>query len=305
MTAQRSNAAAQPDGPVPMSRPLRAPDAAELPPLVPRSSLAVIDEAVNFLRISPALLFGVALIVLLPLRVMALAFPGSPLRDARPDQLLDVFIGNVSEPGAVVAAFATLVLESLALFTVAAIYGSVIEAWFSSRPVTATDLLVDSVKRSPALFVGWFGAHVLQGLASLVTVGLAVVVLGPLWMVMAPAMGAERVGPIAAMRRSARLTGNTLFHVAMVFVFSGIAALAIRGAIRFLPSLVGLELLNLPLWAVSGVADVLASVVVTAFVAAVSTVLYLDLRVRREGIDLDMAMAQAFRPRARGAGARR
>jgi len=89
-----------------MTRPLRAPDAAELPPLVPRSSLAVIDEAVNFLRISPALLFGVALIVLLPLRVMALAFPGSPLRDARPDQLLDVFIGNVSEPGAVVAAFA-------------------------------------------------------------------------------------------------------------------------------------------------------------------------------------------------------
>lgn len=284
---------------------MRVPDAAELPPLVPRTSLAVIDEAVTFLRIAPGLLFGVALMILLPLRVMALAFPGSPLRDARPDQLLDVFLGNLSQPGAVVAAFATLVLESVALFTVAAVYGSVVESWFSSRAVTATDLLVASIKRSPALFAGWLLVHLGQAIGATFTVGVAVLVLGPLWIVTAPLMGAEGIGPFAAMRRSARLTGNTFIHCLFVFVMSGIAAVAIRGAIRLLPSLVGLELLNLPLWAVSGVADVVASVVVTAFVAAVSTVLYLDLRVRREGIDLDMAMAQAFRARSRGAGVRR
>ncbi len=288
-----------------MGRPLRVPEPAELPPLVPRTALAVIDEAVTFLRIEPGLLFGVALIVLVPMRVMALAFPGSPLRDARPDQLLDVFIGNVGEPGAVLAAFSTLVLESVALFAVAAIYGSVLEAWYSSRAVTATDLLMASLKRSPVLFVAWFVVHAAQGLSALFTVGVGVLVLGPLFIVTAPVMGAEGAGPIAAMRRSARLAGNRFMHCAFVFVMSGLAALAIRGAIRFLPSLIGLELLNLPLWAVSGVADVIASVVVTAFVAAVSTVLYLDLRVRREGIDLDMAMSRAFTAKPSAGGARR
>lgn len=265
----------------------------------------MIDEAVTFLRIEPGLFFGVALIVLVPLRVIALAFPGSPLRDARADQLLDIFIGNLSEPGAVVAAFATLLLESIALFTVAAIYGTVLEAWYSSRAVTATDVLVASIKRSPALLIGWLAVHLAEALLALVTAGLALLVMGPVLMVTAPVMGAERTGPLAALRRSTRLTGNSFVHCALVFVLSGLGAVAIGGAIRLLPSLVGLELLNLPLWAVAGVADVIASVVVVAFVAAVSTVLYLDLRIRREGIDLDMAMGRAFKPTSRGGATRR
>jgi hypothetical protein len=298
VTAQRSNAAAQPGARELAGRPIRVPDQAELPPLVPRTALAVIDEAVTFLRIEPGLLFGTALIVLVPMRVMALAFPGSPLRDARPDQLLDIFIANTSAPGAVVAAFATLILESIALFAVAAIYGQVLADWYSERAATASDLLVASVKRSPLLFIGWLMVHVVEGLVATFTVMLGVLIIGPLLMIVAPVMGAENSGPFAAMKRSSSLASPRLVHCAFVFVMSGIAALVIRTAIRFLPSLVGLELLNLPLWAVSGVADVIASVVVTAFVAAVSTILYLDLRVRREGIDLDMAMTLAFAPRS-------
>ena len=67
-----------------------------------------------------------------------------------------------------------------------------------------------------------------------------------------------------------------------------------RLVIEFAPSFLGLELLQLPLWLTAGVVDLIGAVVATSFVAASSTVLYLDLRVRREGIDLEMAMSHAF-----------
>ena len=45
---------------------------------------------------------------------------------------------------------------------------------------------------------------------------------------------------------------------------------------------------------ISGVFDLLATTVVVAFTAASALVLYLDLRVRKEGIDLEVAMSRVF-----------
>jgi hypothetical protein len=90
------------------------------------------------------------------------------------------------------------------------------------------------------------------------------------------------------------LVSSRIGHAGSVFALSGAGALVMRIVIEFAPSFLGLELLRLPLWLTAGVVDLFATVVATAFVAATSTVLYLDLRVRHEGIDLDMAMSRAF-----------
>jgi len=275
-------------------RPLRVPTAEELPPLLARSPLAIFDEAITFLRIQPGLLLGIALIVMIPLRLIAAAMPGSPLRDARPDQLLDIFVGNLSQPGAVVAAFVTLILESVALFTIASIYGELAASWYSGRALAASDLLVSSIKRSPMLALAWGAVHAIEAGGALFTVGIGGVLAGVFLIVVAPVMGAEKAGPIASLKRSVNLVSSRIGHSGSVFALSGAGALVMRIVIEFAPSFLGLELLGLPLWLTAGVVDLLATVVATAFVAATSTVLYLDLRVRHEGIDLDMAMSRAF-----------
>jgi len=275
-------------------RPARVPSHDELPPLIPRPALAIIDEAITFLRVDPGLLFGATLIVLLPLRVISAAMPGSQLRDARPDELMDVVVGNASSFGTDFAPFATLILESIALFSVASIFAHVAAIWYAGQPATLTDVLVVSVKRSPLLALGWILVHVLELIGALFTLGLGGIVLAVFVTLTAPIMGAEKVGPIRAIRRSFNLMSGTWFHGAIVFVCAGLGALVMRLAIETAPSVIGLELLQLPLWAVAGVADIIASIVVTALVAAVSTVHYLDARVRREGIDLDMAATRAF-----------
>ena len=279
------------------------PTVEQLPPLTARSALGVFDEAITMLRLSPTTLLGIAIIVLLPLRLVALAAPGSALRDARPDQLLDIFVGNLSEPGAVLAAFVTLVLESLALFAVAASFGEVLAHWYAGRSRSIADALVASIRRSPGLLVAWVVVHLLEALVAVFTVGLGVLAVGPILMVTAPIMGAERVGPFRALRRSTTLAAPKYVYCLFVFVLTGLGALLMRLMIEFVPSFLGLELLGLPLWAVSGVADVVASVVQIAFVAAAANVLYLDLRVRREGIDLYLATQRVFErepSRARG-----
>lgn len=275
-------------------QPLRVPTAEELPPLIARSPLAIFDEAITFLRIQPGLLLGVTLIILVPLRLIAVAMPGSPLRDARPDQLMDIFIGNLSQPGAVTAALITIILESVALFTVASLYGELVASWYSGRGMTASDVLVASIKRSPTIAAAWLIVHVLEFAGAVFTVGLGGLLIGVFLTVAAPIVGAENAGPIVALRRSVNLVAPKVGHTTAVYCLAGIGAVIMRLVIEFAPSFLGLELLRLPLWLTSGVVDLIAAVVATSFVAATSTVLYLDLRVRREGIDLEMAMSKAF-----------
>ena len=69
-------------------------------------------------------------------------------------------------------------------------------------------------------------------------------------------------------------------------------------SIRSAPTFI-LGLLDVPVWITGGVFDVIASVVVVSFTAATSVVLYLDLRVRREGVDLYMAIGKSFASRGR------
>ena len=63
---------------------------------------------------------------------------------------------------------------------------------------------------------------------------------------------------------------------------------------RQLPTILGVTVVPIPAWIISGVFDLLATTVVVAFTAASALVLYLDLRVRKEGIDLEVAMSRVF-----------
>ena len=275
-------------------RPERVPTAEELPPLLERSPLGIFDEAITFLRIRPAVMFTVAFIVLLPLRLVAGLLPGSSLRDARPDQLIDILVGNLGAPGAVAAAFATLAAESVALFSVGAIYGKLLASWYSNRAPLASDVLVWSVKRSPVLLLTWGLTHAGLLLFGSLTGGIGGVVLAIFFLVVAPVFGAEDAGIRTAIRRSTSLVSPRFFACLTFFVLVGAGGQIMRLVLRLLPTILGIELLPVPSWIVGGVFDLAATTVMIAFTASASTILYLDLRIRQEGIDLDMAMARTF-----------
>lgn len=286
MTGLQSSGAAR--------RPARIPNEQELPPLLERTPLALIDESITFLRTQPATLLGVAFAILLPLRLIVILLPGSGLRDARPDQLLDILASSVTSGGGFAAAVGTQIADSLAVFVVGAIYGKLLASWYDDEAPLASDLLVWSIRRSPVLAVLWIVAHVVQVALGVFSVGIGALIFGVLFMVSAPVLGAERTGIRGSLSRSLSLTSHRFFPCLIVFLLVAGIGQTIRFVLRTLPTLLGVTVIPIPAWIISGVFDLLATTVTVAFTAASALVLYLDLRVRREGIDLEVAMGRAF-----------
>jgi len=276
----------------------RVPTAEQLPPLVARSPLAIFDEAVTLLRVRPVLFLSIAGIVLLPMRGITALIPGVELRGVRPDQLTDIFIDNLARPGALGVTVTSFVLESIALMVVAATYAEVTTRWISGHATDGKELAKNAVRRFLAVLGAWIIAKLAMAAASVFTLGIGGFVMGTFFAITAPILGAERLGPYAAIRRSMSLVSSKVGQTMLVFICTGLGAFLMRLAIKQAPAIVISQFfggqLPLPDWAIVGVFDVIGSVVALSFVAASSVVLYLDLRVRREGIDLRMAIDNTF-----------
>ncbi len=281
-----------------VGRPPKVPLPEELPPLIARSPLAIVDEALRFLRIRPSMTLGITAVVLLPLQLIVLGLPGSSLRGNRPDRVADIIIARLDQPGAVGNAIGTLVFESLALFTVATIYGQLAASWYSGESVSPEDLLIESIKRSLKIVAAWTLTHMALLFAGGISLGFLMLALGPFFIAVAPAMGAENLGPVESIKRSMSLCGNRFVSAVVLYVSVAVAGQVIDASIRFAPTFV-LQQADIPVWITNGVFDVIGSIVVQSFTAATAVVFYLDLRVRREGIDLTMAISQKFAPSSR------
>ena len=138
----------------------------------------------------------------------------------------------------------------------------------------------------------------------------AAVVLGALLFVRlafaAPALLLEDLGVVAAMRRSWRLVQGSWWRVLGVLVLTSVIAAVANGLLQAPFSVVG-AVIGAALGSSDAAADVTSSLVVTTvvgnigtviastvtapFSAAVTALLYIDLRIRREGLDVALTRA--------------
>jgi hypothetical protein len=141
---------------------------------------------------------------------------------------------------------------------------------------------------------GLLGVAIVGGIfVALATVALIVpgVWLFVSYAVAVPALLLERIGPIDALRRSFRLVRGRWWSTAgtllVGYLLIGILGALVTGVIMVVPSLVaeGNTLVG-ALGAVVG--GTVGSVLTTPYSAAVVTLLYFDLRVRKEGLDLQL-----------------
>ncbi len=122
----------------------------------------------------------------------------------------------------------------------------------------------------------------------------------------APALLLEDLGVVASMRRSWRLVQGSWWRVLGVLVLTSIIAAVANGLLQTPFSIVG-AVIGSALGSSDTAADVTSSLVVTTvvgnigtviastvtapFSAAVTALLYIDLRIRREGLDVALARA--------------
>jgi hypothetical protein len=153
-----------------------------------------------------------------------------------------------------------------------------------------------------------FAARRLLGLIGLAIVGALAVTLGTIalvvpgiWLfvsyaVAVPALLLERIGPLAALGRSFRLVKGrwwaTFGALLVGYLLASIVGAIVQSALTLVPSLLA-DGNTVALAFGAAVGGTLGAMIATPYSAAVVALLYFDLRVRKEGLDLQLVAAGA------------
>ncbi|MGK2947807.1 MAG: hypothetical protein ACSLFP_04485 [Acidimicrobiales bacterium] len=258
----------------------------------------VLDGAFAILKRSPGKILGFAAVFTVPVQMVS----GWLQRDILGGEgLVDLFQDDSSlttiDQTSGSETWAQIVLlfgPSLALVFVAAGLARLVGAWHVGHDLSFGELLSGSLKRAWPLLASWTLVHLAEGVGLLLC-GLPALAAMTWFLVVAPVIGAEDLGPIEAMRRSARLTTRRFWPVLGLALLSALVATLFGYALGLLPTVLSLVVGTGGLgWIVLGAAGVLTGLITTPVVAAATVLIYLDLRVRTEGLDLELAAAEAI-----------
>lgn len=227
--------------------------------------------------------------------------------------LLLFVVGDMSSPSSLASLFISLLNLVEAFLTVYLLHGAI--TWATSqiylgRPVT----IRDSYRQAQRGFKSFFGANIRQGLAyvpfvlffvfvsaGFQTVGLicgfavaipVIAFLATRWGLVLPIIMIENLKAGPALGRSWLLTENYFRHTFAIVFASGVLTYLIVS----LPSVLigyGLDLLSMPDTfdtILSAVATQLGQIISLPVSMGIPVILYYDMRVRREGFDLELAL---------------
>jgi hypothetical protein len=269
-------------------------DTAAAPQLRPLALGEILDVAIKLVRRNWRTLCVLVLIVALPVAILNFLVTTSTTTY---DATLDIRSpedGSAYDGGQ----FVNTVL-GIAVYLIASVgcVQAVGEAYMGRRPDWRSSLRFGVRRALPAL-----------GLSILYVIGLffgafailiGAIFLAIRWSVAMPALVLERRGPIAALGRSWHLVGGfwwksfgTLLIAYLLLIVLSIAFGALLGGVLALSSSVD-SLLGLVL---QQAVNVVIQLFTLPVFAAVTVVLYVDLRVRKEGFDLALAADRIAHP---------
>ena len=252
----------------------------------------MLDAAIKIYRDNWATLMKVVIFIVTPVQVLLALVQISTV----PDEAFgpNLFGQTVPDPSETWTALAgnvvTAVLGGLALLVVtAACFKAVSDAYLGARPGWRSSLGFAG-RRFPSLL--WL--FLLQGLGlglAFIALAIPAVWLGIAWSVAVPALLVEGVRGTKALRRSFRLVRRLWWRTFGVLLLGFLLVYFVTLEISLIPLIaLASRAVRTPIAAVviSGVIGVLTALITTPFTAALITVQYYDLRVRKEGFDVEL-----------------
>ncbi len=151
-------------------------------------------------------------------------------------------------------------------------------------------VLVRSVLLLVAAGAAASGADVLVGLALVLGIP-ALLLLTPLLVLVTPAIMAQDRPPVQAVVHAVTLVRGSYLRTVGIVLGTTVVLNLVAGLLAGIPSVLGL-LSGLGFgWVLVGIGNVVTQLVVAPLNAAAMVLLHTDLRVRQEGLDLDVALA--------------
>lgn len=265
--------------------------------LRPMTVADILDGGFSIIKARPKRLLTMAAAVIIPVQLFAAFvsrdvgtglfsdswFNEDPaVRDGAGGGSLDMF-----------ALFAALILPSIALVCLAAAVAHMVMGWTVGYDPSGRDMLSVVARRWWPLLATFVIVHVAEVLGAL-TCYLGTFVVMALFCVVAPAIGAEQASTGDALRRSIELVRPRFWPVLGTVVLMGIVAGVLGNVLSALPqgaaAAIGFE----SGWPLAALGAIIGQLLTTPFVAAATTLLYVDLRIRTEGMDIELAARRAI-----------
>src|SRR5262245_22030762 len=211
------------------------------------------------------------------------------------DYLNDPAVANSSanDAGPAIGAMLAIVLSAVTLGLVTGAVAHLVGQWTMGRDAPAGEMLA-AVGRK------WFSILVAVAVVKVIQVfGLFVCYIGllflfPLFVPVTPIIVMESTGPFAAISRASQLERRRYWNVMGTALLIGAADLLLPLALSLLPQLVALTIGFRIGWPLAALGRIAAETVVVPFTAAATVLLYLDLRVRTEGLDIEMSAVRTL-----------
>jgi hypothetical protein len=190
----------------------------------------------------------------------------------------------------------SLIGNGLALAFIGVAVAHLVGEWTIGGDPSYRETLGLVVRRSPVLLGAWLMA---LGIKALGVVALCVgwVFVIPLLMVLSPVVASEHLGPVASVRRCWRLSSRRYAMLLGLTLVSAVVAWVVQVVL----SAIAVGLLSIWasaswLWIAVSVVGVAVELVMLPLAAAWAALAYLDLRVRTEGLDLELEITELFGP---------
>jgi hypothetical protein len=258
----------------------------------------LLDGSLRILKLAPGTVLGLAAVVSVPVQLLLGYLSRRSIEDSDLGQVFnDAFSGttsssDVSDRFDLDAFTLGTVLDGLVLAAVTAGLAVLVAGWYTGHDRSLGQILAVAGRRALPLAVAWVLVHLIE---AVFLVGFLVAALVPMaWFaVVSPVVACERVGPWRALRRSGALTRRRFGPVLGTGLAVAVVDVLLSGALTGGAQLYAA--FDLPgAWIVTTAVVAAASLVVTPFVAGVAVLLYLDLRVRNEGLDVELAVPNRF-----------
>lgn len=208
-----------------------------------------------------------------------------------------------------------LVISSLAACLVGGYVSTLVVRRRIGQPVRIRAAYRALLPRVPSLIVAWALGHCWFPLLALMLASTSSSTLAPFailgaplilvastfTLLAAPAIVVEGLGPLAGLRRAGRMA-RTSFGLLFGFVAASVViGLFVQFGIAYLPRLMqatGLVSFGRFGWLIEGVAGQLGRLIGTPLVAAATALVYLEVRMTTEGMDIAVEADRAFGARS-------
>lgn len=267
--------------------------------LRPMTAADILDGGFAVLKARPRRILGITALFVVPTQLLSAylqrnAMGGFGFADFLSEDPTVFNEQASSDPTAdLIASLLVAIIPAVALVCVGAALAHLVSQWIMGRDAPGGELL-GVIGRNWWALLGSFVVVKLAEGASLFACYIGLVFVMALFVPVAPIIGVEGGGGIEAVKRSVRLTRArympTVGIALLVFIVSTLLGNALSALPQALAGWIGFD----RAWPLLALGAILAQIVVLPFVAATAVLQYFDLRVRTEGLDLEMTAIDLF-----------